>query len=151
MPRRSSDPRLLPLESVRAADLARCEVLLRAGSKSFSLAARFLPKPIRDRTTILYAFCRTADDCADDDPNASLRTIDAMRERLRRAYLGAPNPNPVDRALAGLLEDTSIPPRLLEGLLEGMEWDVRGRRYVTFEDLEGYAERVAGTVGAMMT
>ena len=74
-----------------------------------------------------------------------------MRERLRRAYLGAPNPNPVDRALAGLLEDTSIPPRLLEGLLEGMEWDVRGRRYVTFEDLEGYAERVAGTVGAMMT
>ncbi len=39
---------------------------------------------------------------------------------------------------------------LPEALLDGFEWDARGRRYETIEDLHDYAARVAGTVGAMM-
>jgi phytoene synthase len=35
-------------------------------------------------------------------------------------------------------------------LLEGFAWDAEGRRYETLEELEAYAARVAGTVGAMM-
>jgi len=136
---------------VRPDDLVHCESLLRVGSKSFSLAGKLLPKPIRDRATVLYAFCRVSDDTVDDDPHASARTIAAMRERLRLVYAGRPKNDPVDRAFSALLEDTTIPQALPEALFEGMQWDVDGRRYATLEELEAYAARVAGTVGAMMT
>ena len=133
------------------ADLAHCERLLRDGSKSFALASKMLPAGVRERATVLYAFCRVSDDRVDDDPDASQRTIDLLRERLDCAYAGDPKPDPVDRAFAALLADTPIPRELPGLLLEGMEWDVLGRRYETLDDLEAYAARVAGTVGAMMT
>ncbi len=38
-----------------------------------------------------------------------------------------------------------------EALLEGLAWDAEGRRYETLADLQAYAARVAGAVGAMMT
>ncbi|MCA9585618.1 MAG: phytoene/squalene synthase family protein [Myxococcales bacterium] len=139
-----------PLD-VDTRDLAHCYALLRAGSKTFSTASRLLPAPVRDRATVLYAFCRVSDDRVDDDPLASLRTIESMRARLERAYVGRPHDDPVDRALAGLLADTHIPRALPEALFEGMEWDLVGRRYANLDELHAYAARVAGTVGAMMT
>ena len=136
---------------VRPDDLAHCEALLRAGSKSFSVASRLLPAPIRERTTVLYAFCRVSDDRVDDDPLASKRTIDGLRRRLDDAFAGRASDDPVDRAFAALLQDTPLPPALPEALLDGMEWDGEGRRYANLEELQAYAARVAGTVGAMMT
>lgn len=136
---------------VNPEDLARCEALLRAGSKSFAMASHLLPRPVRDRATVLYAFCRVTDDEVDDDPEASMLTIDRLRDRLAKAYDGRPEDRAVDRALAALLADTPIPKALPDALFEGMEWDIRGRRYGSLEDLEAYAARVAGTVGAMMT
>ncbi|NUP06778.1 MAG: squalene/phytoene synthase family protein [Polyangiaceae bacterium] len=136
---------------VRRDDLAHCESLLRAGSKSFSAASRFLPDPLRERMTVLYAFCRVSDDRVDDDPLASTRTIDGLRRRLDEAFAGRASDDPVDRAFAALLRDTPIPPALPHALLEGMEWDVEGRRYANLEELQDYAARVAGTVGAMST
>ncbi|RYF32563.1 MAG: phytoene/squalene synthase family protein, partial [Comamonadaceae bacterium] len=44
-----------------------------------------------------------------------------------------------------------IPRALPEALIEGFEWDADGRGYETLEDLNAYAARVAGTVGAMMS
>ena len=141
----------MPLPDLREDDLARCYALLRAGSKTFSVAGRLLPRRVRDRATVLYAFCRVTDDRVDDDPLASQRTLDAMRERLDLAYAGRPADDPVDRAFAALLASVPIPRALPAALLEGMEWDLAGRRYQTLDDLHAYAARVAGTVGAMMT
>lgn len=132
-------------------DLAHCRRLLENGSKSFALASKILPADVRARATILYAFCRVSDDRVDDDPDASQRTIDLLRERLDLAYAGRPKSDPVDRAFAALLAEVDLPRRLPELLLEGMQWDVEGRRYATLGELEDYAARVAGTVGAMMT
>ena len=39
---------------------------------------------------------------------------------------------------------------IAQALLEGFEWDARGRRYDTIDELYDYCARVAGTVGAMM-
>jgi phytoene synthase len=91
------------------------------------------------------------DDLVDEDPLASLRTIDGMRARLERAYAGRPENDAVDRALAALFATTPIPPALPLALFEGMQWDILGRRYETLGDLQAYAARVAGSVGAMMT
>jgi 15-cis-phytoene synthase len=141
---------MTPLD-VAPEDLAHCTALMRAGSKTFSTASRLFPRGVRDRATILYAFCRVSDDRVDDDPFASQRTIDTLRARLDHAYAGRPENDPVDRALAALLESSAIPPALPHALLEGMEWDLTKRRYQTLEEVHAYAARVAGTVGAMMT
>ena len=45
----------------------------------------------------------------------------------------------------------AIPRELPEALLEGFAWDMECRRYRTLADLNAYAARVAGTVGAMMS
>jgi phytoene synthase len=124
---------------------------MRRASKTFATASLLFPRIVRDRAAVLYAFCRVTDDRVDDDPRASPRTIEAMRSRLEHAYAGRPENDPVDRAFASLLDAVSLPRALPLALLEGMEWDVQGRRYETVEELHAYAARVAGTVGAMMT
>lgn len=132
------------------ADIAACAALLRAGSRSFHAASLLLPRSVREPATALYAFCREADDAVDGggDPRAAL---DALRARLDGCYAGRPATSPVDRAFARAVAALAIPRALPEGLLEGLAWDAAGRRYETLGDLQAYAARVAGTVGAMMT
>jgi phytoene synthase len=141
----------MPAESSADADFATCVELLREGSKSFAAASRLLPRRVRAPATVLYAFCRVADDLIDSDPSATQASVDALRERLRRVYAGRPDDDPVDRALAVVVERERVPIALPEALLEGLGWDAAGRRYETLEDLYAYAARVAGTVGAIMT
>ena len=142
---RDTDAALAP------ADLAECRARLRAGSKSFAAAATLLPARVRAPATVLYAFCRAADDAVDLDPAAGAATIDALRARLDRVYAGRPEDDAVDRALAAVVAGERVPRALLDALLEGMAWDTEGRRYETLDDLYAYAARVAGAVGAMMT
>ena len=131
-------------------DLAACGVLLRHGSKTFYAASRLLPPRLRAPATVLYAFCRVADDAADLDGGRPEQTAQ-LRFRLARAYDGRPLPHPIDRALADLVRDYALPRELLEARFEGFEWDAAGRRYETLDELLGYAARVAGTVGVMMS
>ncbi|MCU0887137.1 MAG: phytoene/squalene synthase family protein [Rubritepida sp.] len=131
-------------------DLQACRDLLRVGSKSFHAAALLLPRRVRDSATALYAFCRLGDDAVDNalDPREGLAL---MRGRLEAAYAGAPQDHPADRAFAAVVHAHRVPRALPEALLEGFAWDAEGRRYDDLEALHGYAARVAGTVGAMMT
>lgn len=126
--------------------------MLRQGSKSFAAAATLLPRRVRESATVLYAFCRVADDAIDLDPAASEATIAFLRRRLDGVYEGQPTAGiAVDRALSAVVEREGVPRVLLESLIEGMAWDASGRRYDSLTDLYAYATRVAGTVGAMMT
>jgi phytoene synthase len=131
-------------------DLAACGVLLRDGSKTFYAASRLLPPRLRAPATVLYAFCRVADDAADLDGGRPDQTAQ-LRFRLARVYDGRPLPHPIDRTLADLVCDYALPRELLEALFEGFEWDAAGRRYETLDELLAYAARVAGTVGVMMS
>ena len=133
----------------RDADMSDCRQLLKEGSRSFYAASLLLPADLSEPVTALYAFCRVADDAVDlaDDPHAGL---DEMRDRLNRIYAGNPAASPVDRAFAEVVRDFNIPYTLPEALLEGFEWDVRGRRYRTLSGTYAYSARVAGTVGVMM-
>ena len=135
----------------RAADLAACRALLRSGSHSFHLASKLLPAAVAEAATALYAFCRVADDAIDtgcSDPRLALADLHAQ---LDRAYVGRPLPQPVERLLAWLVEEYAIPRTLLDAVLDGFAWDSAGRRYRTISELNAYAARVAGSVGALMT
>jgi 15-cis-phytoene synthase len=130
-------------------DLGRCAELLRAGSKTFTLASRALPRRYRQPATALYAFCRVADDAIDhgSDPAAALVVL---RERLEAIYAGRPLDDAADRAFARVARTYAIPMALPLALLEGFEWDAEGRRYETLGELTAYAARVAGAVGVCM-
>ena len=131
------------------ADMAACRAALREGSYTFFAASLLLPRRVREPASALYAFCRLADDAVDNghDKHAA---VARLRVRLRAAYSGQPQSTTCDRALAAVVAHFDIPRALPEALLEGFEWDADGRRYETMDELQGYAARVAATVGAMM-
>ncbi len=132
----------------RADDLAACRASLRHGSRSFFAASLLLPRAVREPASALYAFCRMADDVVDLGGEAG--AVARLRERLDLVYAGRPADHIADRALAVVVARHAIPRTLPEALLEGFEWDATGRRYETLDELQDYAARVAGAVGAMM-
>jgi len=131
------------------ADLAACDAILRAGSKSFRAAALLLPRDTRRAATALYAFCRLADDAIDEGPGDAA-TIMLLERRVAAAHAGRPHDHPVDRAFSETVRGFGLPEAVTLALIEGLAWDAQGRRYETFEDLCDYGARVAGSVGVMM-
>ncbi len=127
---------------------AACRAALSNGSRSFAAAARLLPGRVREPATVLYAFCRAADDAVDLGQSAA--ALAELRTRLAACYGEAGPAAPVDRAFAELVAQHDLPRALPEALLDGFGWDAAGRRYRTLEALLEYAMCVAGSVGAMM-
>ena len=142
----------MPQPLLDNADLAACRDLLRQGSRSFFAASLLLPRRVHRPALALYAFCRVADDLIDggDGQPGPAAALADLRARLDAAYAGRPRPIAADRALAAVVQHHAIPRALLDALLEGFGWDAAGRRYDSLAELEAYAARVAGTVGAMM-
>jgi phytoene synthase len=140
---RSERPVLQP------ADVAACRASLLHNSRTFHAASLLLPRRVREPASVLYGFCRLADDAVDLD-GGQVSAVERLRQRLDRVYAGEPEPVPADRALAAVVAQYGIPRELPGFLLEGLAWDTRGCHYETLEDLQAYAARVAGAVGAMM-
>ena len=148
---RSLDDRAQP--NPAAVSSEDCVALMRNGSKSFFAASRLLPVRYRAPATALYAFCRVADDAIDQagpEAGASARALSTLRERLGAIYAGSPQAFVADRAFAQVVAEYGLPRSIPEALLEGFDWDARGRRYDDIDALLDYCARVAGTVGAMM-
>ena len=112
---------------VTPADLAACRQMIRDGSKTFYAASLLLPQRICDAARSLYGFSRVADDLVDQSTD-SQAAVEQLLGRLDRIYRGAPDNQPADRAFADV-----------------------AARYERLSDPHGYAVRVAGTVGAMMS
>ncbi|MDX2234014.1 MAG: phytoene/squalene synthase family protein [Hyphomonadaceae bacterium] len=131
------------------AHTAACRELIRTGSRSFHAASMLLPEDIREGAYALYGFCRLSDDAIDCE-NRDAGAIDRLRARLDKVYAGDPGPHAVDRPLADTVRRFAIPRETFDALIEGLQWDVDARVYETQSDLDAYAARVAGAVGAMM-
>jgi phytoene synthase len=134
-------------------DLNACVDLMRGGSKTFFAASRLLPARMRTASIALYAFCRVADDLVDNcaaEGRSVQQSLNQLRDRLDAIYAGRPQAWVEDRALAAVVQQYQLPRELLDALLEGFSWDASARTYETLEDVQAYAARVAGSVGAMM-
>ncbi|TNF30400.1 MAG: phytoene/squalene synthase family protein, partial [Deltaproteobacteria bacterium] len=120
-------------------------------SKSFAMAARLFPAACRRDATVIYAWCRRADDLVDDGPaSAGPERLRALRTELDGVYAGHPGDDPVIAAFAEVVARRGIPRAYPEALLDGMAMDVAGTHYATLADLLRYAYRVASAVGLMM-
>jgi phytoene synthase len=112
------------------------------------LAFRLLPHDRRRALCAVYAFCRAADDIADDGaPRDAATLLARWREELDAVYAGRPR-HPIGVALADTVERFAIPREHFAAVIEGVEMDLHRERYETWEgDLEAYCYRVASAVG----
>lgn len=130
---------------------AHCAGITRAAGSSFAAAFWMLPRARRRALHAIYAFCRLADDIA-DDPDVEGdrdRLLARWREELAAAYRGKAT-HPVGIALGDAVQRFDLPQQVFEDLLRGVESDLRGESMETFEDLERYCYRVASTVGLLL-
>jgi phytoene synthase len=121
-------------------------------SKSFALASRLLPAAGRDDASIVYAWCRRADDAVDlvrlaDQP----RAVALLHDELAAIYAGEAQADPVLAAFQAIVRARRIPRTYPAELLAGMEMDAAGTVYRSYATLLSYCFRVAGTVGLMMS
>jgi phytoene synthase len=139
-----------PAPSVEAA-FDYCREVAKAVARTFYYGSLFLPASKRRATWAIYAFCRTADDIA-DEPDVfpePVTELDRWRQDLRATYAGAPR-GPVMTAWADMLRSYAVPIEPALELLRGVAMDIAGARYDTFEELRVYCYRVAGTVGLLL-
>jgi phytoene synthase len=133
------------------AALRICHSSLARNSKSFALAARLLPSAQRDHVAVVYAWCRRADDAIDlVAPEAQSEQLGNLRRELRDIYAGNVMSDPTLAEFQRVVRECDIPDVYPRELLDGMEMDVDGFRYRTWDELLLYCYRVASTVGLMM-
>jgi phytoene synthase len=115
-------------------------------ARTFALACRLLPRPLRDDVYLLYLVFRTLDDLVDEErPEAAVR-VDAVRAWCD----GAAPPTREVRILEELARRHPIPRHAMREFCAGMEHDRTGAAISTEEELDRYCYRVAGTVGVVM-
>lgn len=127
------------------------EAVFRKNAKSFSFAAKWLPRDMRKNAAILYAFCRYCDDLADNAMTDREKTdacakIDEIAHDLEHQS----SSNPVVIALLRLIEEKNVSLLAAQNLVAGVRFDLNPVRIIDRQHLTDYAYKVAGTVGEMM-
>src|SRR5262249_21730635 len=98
----------------------------------------------------IYAYCRWADDLADEPADADpLELLDWWRDELQACYSGSPT-HPVFVALRETIAQFQIPWDPFLDLLSAFEQDQRIKEYDTFEMLLDYCRRSANPVGRLV-
>jgi phytoene synthase len=125
-----------------------CEGVTRSRARNFYYGIRLLPPPKRYALSAVYAFARRVDDIGDGplEPEDKLDRLAAARAGL--AHLSREE-DPVLVALADVSARFPLPLKAFGELIEGVEMDVRGTSYPTFDELAHYCRCVAGSIGRL--
>jgi squalene synthase HpnC len=128
-----------------------CSRLARTHYENFSVASFLLPRRLLPHFHAVYAYCRWADDLADevDSGAQALELLGWWREELLACFQGEPR-HPVMVALQPTIHGFGIPPKPFLDLLVAFEQDQRVTRYDTFEQLLGYCRNSANPVGRLV-
>ena len=125
-----------------------CESITRDRARNFHYGIRLLPPAKRQALSALYALSRRIDDVGDGDLPTPAKTaaLAEVRGSLRRIDTST---DPVLVAVADAARRYPVPLGAFDELIDGVEMDVTGRRYDTFDDLVEYCRCVAGSVGRL--
>jgi phytoene synthase len=124
---------------------AYCRRITHRHGANFSVGFRFLPDVKRRAVYASYAFCRWADDIADDPGNDVAERLDLCEMELEACYAGAPT-HPITIALRDAIERFPIPKSAFSALIRGCRQDLEKSRYETFEELLSYCDLVATSI-----
>lgn len=144
-----------------AALLPKARATIDRVARSFSLAARFLPRDVRGDVDLLYLALRSLDDLVDvdarsrgSDPSEAPRRIAAIESWAQGGAANVSVSNPYDREL--MIFDylarrhPHFPRGAISDFLSGMRADLRPIHIRTEAEHARYCYQVAGTVGRMM-
>ena len=125
--------------------------IARAHGENFSVATWLLPRGLREDFFAVYAFCRWADDLADEagGPERALGLLAWWREELDRCFAGRPR-HPVFVALGPTLEKHGLPREPFTDLLDAFVRDQTVCRYENWPQLLDYCTRSANPVGRLV-
>src|SRR6266545_2988912 len=135
-----------------------CELVTRARARNFYYGIRLLPAAKRSALCAVYTFAREVDDIGDGslEPQDKLDRLAAARGELAELgpSVGSPRAAPVEAspvliALADASARFPLPLEAFGELIDGVEMDVRGTSYPTFEELAHYCRCVAGSIGRL--
>lgn len=118
-------------------------------STSFYFSFLVLPRPKRRALVAVFDFCRAVDDSVDLEPDVSRasQALALWRAEIGRVFTGGLPATPEGKRLQPFAVPFRLPREQFYALVDGVEMDVDGRQYATFEDLERYCHRVASAVG----
>ena len=122
-----------------------CRAIAHKHGANFSVGFRFLPRVKRRAVYAAYAYCRVADDIADEPGENIPQRLDAWQSELDACYENRPT-DPVTIALADALQHFAIPKSAFIALIDGCRQDMVKTRYETFEELLAYCELVATSI-----
>ena len=128
-----------------------CQRLATAHYENFPVVSWLLPRHLRQHFYNVYAYCRWADDLADEiaNPAASLELLNWWKEQLAECYAGRAR-HPVFVALGSTIREFTIPMQPFADLISAFEQDQRVREYESFEQLLDYCARSANPVGRLV-
>ncbi|WP_168713484.1 presqualene diphosphate synthase HpnD [Streptomyces cellulosae] len=131
-----------------------CETVTGQQARNFAYGIRLLPTPKRRAMSALYAFSRRVDDIGDgplpDDVKVSrLEDTRALLTRIREGGIDEDDTDPVAVALSHAATRFPIPLGGLDELIDGVQMDLRGETYETWDDLKVYCRCVAGAIGRL--
>ncbi len=131
--------------------LASTRRLAHSHYENFSVVSMLLPRRLRQDFCNIYAFCRIADDLADEvgDRSQSLRYLGDFRAQTLECYAGNAR-TAVFIALSDTVRRHSIPCEPFLDLIDAFEQDQRVTRYRTFDQLLDYCRRSADPVGRLV-
>ncbi len=128
---------------------AASQTSMRRNGRSFWFASRFLSRQTARDAGVLYAFCRTMDDLADEsqDPRVIAR-LQQVRIDLAKGH----SPDPCVEAFLHLAHRQRLPLEAADHLIQAFLCDAGTKLQIaTEDDLIRYCFGVAGTVGLMMS
>lgn len=143
--------RVKPLASIEDS-YELCRQITAKFSKTFYLGTLLMPEEKRRAIWAIYVWCRRTDELV-DGPRASFttnETLDEWERNLETLFAGTPLED-ADVALVDTLERYPLSIQPFRDMIEGQRMDLYRSRYETFEELNLYCYRVAGTVGLMTT
>jgi phytoene synthase len=123
-------------------------------AKTFYLGTLLMPPAKRQAIWAIYVWCRRTDELMDSPeahglpPELLLERLDAWEGRTRRLFQGQVEDG-LDRVMVDTIERYPQPLQAYLDMIEGQRMDVLRQCYASFDELELYCYRVAGTVGLM--
>ncbi len=124
-----------------------CEAITKQQARNFYYGIRLLPAAKRNALCAVYAISRRIDDIGDGDLPLVEKT--AALSSLRASLRATPASDAVLVALADAASRFPIPMGAFDELIDGVEMDLAGRTYQTFDELVTYCRCVAGSVGRL--
>ena len=119
--------------------------------ENFHVVSWLLPRRLHQHFYNVYAYCRWADDLADEipDPGRALGLLDEWEQELALCYAGRPS-HPVFVALLPTIRAFDIPVEPFSDLLVAFRQDQVERRYQSWDQILGYCRYSANPVGRLV-